>query len=241
MGRLIIVTSAVIALIFGAYLSAKGNFPSAAAAASSGGTISGRVVFVGDPPQAKKIKVTKDNEKCGAEITAEDLVVSADKSIQNAVVSVVGLKGTPQKSDKTPTLDQKGCVFHPHVVIVPIGSGVDILNSDGVLHNFHTYSNKNPVVNKAQPGFKKKMTESFAQPEIIKINCDAHSWMSAWIVVTDHPYIDATDNVGAFKIVDVPPGTHTVEVWHETLGKVTKTVTVKAGEEAKLIIELAKK
>ncbi len=241
MGRLIIVTSAVIALIFGAYLSTKGNFPSAATAASPGGTISGRVVFVGDPPQAKKIKVTKDNEKCGAEITAEDLVVSADKGIQNAVVSVVGLIGTPPKSDKTPTLDQKGCVFHPHVLVVPVGAPVDILNDDGVLHNFHTYSNKNTVVNKAQPGFKKKMTETFAQPEVIKINCDAHSWMSAWVVVTDHPYIDATDSAGAFKITDVPPGTHTIEVWHETLGKVTKTVTVKAGEETKINIELAKK
>lgn len=240
MRRLIVLVSAVAAVVFGAYVFSSDRINSTAFAAS-GGIISGRVIFVGDPPQVKKIKVTKDNEKCGAEITAEDLVVSPDKGIQNAVVSVTGLKGTPAKTDKAPTIDQKGCVFHPHVVIVPIGSGVDILNSDGVLHNFHTYSNKNPVVNKAQPGFKKKMTESFAQPEIIKINCDAHSWMSAWIVVTDHPYIDATDNVGAFKIVDVPPGTHTVEVWHETLGKVTKTVTVKAGEEAKLIIELAKK
>jgi len=240
MRQFIVLMSAVIAIVFGAYVSLHNRLNSTAFAAS-GGTISGRVVFVGDPPQPKKIKVTKDNEKCGAEITAEDLVVSPDKGIQNAVVGVTGLKGTPAKADKTPTIDQKGCVFHPHVLIAPVGSGVDILNSDGVLHNFHTYSNKNPVLNKAQPGFKKKMTESFAQPEVIKINCDAHPWMSGWIVVTDHPYIDATDNAGAFKIVDVPPGTYTVEVWHETLGKVTKTVTVKAGEETKVTIELSKK
>lgn len=240
MGRVMIVMFALITIVFGAYVSLHTRLNSTAFAAS-GGTISGRVVFVGDPPQAKKIKVTKDNEKCGAEITAEDLLVSSDKGIQNAVVSVLGIKGTPQKPDQTPTLDQKGCTFRPHVLVVPVGTPVDILNNDGVLHNFHTYSNKNSVINKAQPGFKKKMTESFAQPEVIKINCDAHPWMSGWIVVTDHPYIDATDNAGAFKIVDVPPGTQTVEVWHETLGKVTKTVTVKAGEETKLTIELARK
>jgi len=241
MDRSIAITSAVAALFLGAYFSVSGNLPSTAVAASSGGSISGRVIFVGDPPQAKKIKVTKDNEKCGAEVTAEDLVVGSDKGIQNAVVSVVGLKGAPAKPEKAPTIDQRGCVFRPHVLIAPIGVGVDILNNDGVLHNFHTYSDKNSPMNKAQPGFKKKMTETFGQPEFIKVNCDAHSWMAAWIVITDHPFIAATDGAGVFKISDVPAGNHTIEVWHETLGKITKTVTVKAGEETKINIELAKK
>ena len=241
MKRFTILVSMVTAVVFGAYFSVRGSSPATAIAASAGGTISGRVVLPGDPPAAKKIKVTKDNEKCGSEVPAEDLVVGSDKGIQNAVVSVVGLKGAPAKSDKSFTLDQKGCVFRPHVVIVPVGAPVDILNSDGVLHNFHTQSTKNSPMNKAQPGFKKKMTETFAQAETIKINCDAHSWMSGWIVVTDHPYIDATDGGGAFKITDVPAGSHTIEVWHETLGKITKTVTVKAGEETKINLELAKK
>ena len=224
------------------YLLANGDtLSNSVLAASSGGSISGKVVFVGDPAQPKKIKVTKDNEKCGSEITAEDLVVGSDKGIQNAVVSVVGLKGAPPKPATAPTIDQKGCVFHPHVLIAPVGVGVDILNDDGILHNFHTQSSKNSPLNRAQPGFRKKMTETFSQPEIMKVNCDAHSWMSAWIVVTDHPYIDATDATGMFKIADVPPGNQTIEVWHETLGKVTKTVTVKAGEDAKITIELSKK
>jgi plastocyanin len=239
--RMKLIVSAVTVLALGAYLSVRGNPASSAAAASSGGTVSGRVVFVGDPPPAKKIKVTKDNEKCGAEITGEDLVVGSDKGIRNAVVSVVGLKGAPSKPDKTPTIDQQGCTFRPHVLVVPAGTPVDILNSDGVLHNFHTQSTKNAAMNRAQPGFKKKMTETFSQAETIKVNCDAHSWMSGWIVVTEHPYIDATDSGGAFKITDVPAGNHTIEVWHETLGKITKTVAVKAGEETKLTIELSKK
>ena len=241
MGRTMIGFSATAVLVCGIYAGFLGKYSSTASAASAGGTISGRVVFIGDLPAAKKVKVTKDNEKCGAEITAEDLVVGSDKGIQNAVVSVVGLKGAPAKPANPPTIDQKGCVFRPHVLIAPVGVGVDILNNDGILHNFHTNSAKNSPMNRAQPGFRKKMTETFNQAEIIKVSCDAHSWMSGWLVVTDHPYIDATDGGGAFKITDVPPGNQTIEVWHETLGKITKTVSVKAGEESKITIELAKK
>ncbi|TAJ97528.1 carboxypeptidase regulatory-like domain-containing protein [bacterium] len=80
------------------------------------------------------------------------------------------------------------------------------------------------------------MTETFSHPEIIKVTCDTHPWMVGWVVVTDDSYVVTTDGGGAFKLVDVPPGTHTVEVWHETLGKVTKQVSVKAGEEAKVTI-----
>jgi plastocyanin len=210
-------------------------------AADATGTITGRVVFTGEIPQAKKIKITKDQEKCGQEKTAEDLIVSSDRGIKNAVVSLAGVKGPLAKTDANPTIEQKGCAFSPHVLIAPAGAPVDIVNSDGILHNFHTISAKNAVINKAQPGFKKKMTETFSQAEIIKITCDAHGWMAAWIVVTDHPYIAATDAAGAFKIANVPAGAQKIEIWHETLGKITKEVTVKAGEEAKVTIELSKK
>jgi len=241
MRRLLIGTSAITFVLFGFYLNIRENLTATALAASSGGTISGRVVLVGDAPAAKKIKVTKDNEKCGAEITGEELIVGSDQGIQYAVVSVIGLKGAPAKPATAATIDQKGCVFRPHVLIAPVGVGIDILNNDGILHNFHTKSTKNSPMNRAQPGFRKKMSETFSHAETIKVVCDAHSWMSAWLVITDHPYIDATDGGGAFKITNVPPGNHSVEVWHETLGKVTKTVAVKAGEEAKVTIELSKK
>lgn len=209
--------------------------------AASTGSITGRVVLVGEAPKPKKIEIKKDTEKCGTEKLAEDLVVSPDRGIKNAVVSLLGVKGKPAKSDGDIALDQKGCVFSPHVLVVPVGTPVDILNNEGLIHNFHTHSTKNPVVNKAQPPFKKKMTETFAHPEIFKITCDFHPWMQGWVVVTDNPYVVATDGGGTFKLTDVPAGTHTVEVWHETLGKITKQVTVKAGEEAKVTFELAKK
>lgn len=228
------------AFIFTTWLWIYGVTPQPAMAAA-GGTITGKVVFSGSAPAAKKIKVTKDPEKCGSEVADEELVVASDRGIKNVVVSVAGVQGNPPKLDKNATVDQKGCVFNPRVVIVPAGAPLDILNSDGVLHNFHTYSSKNPVINKAQPGFKKKMTETFAQAEVIKVTCDAHPWMLGWVVVTNHPYVAATDASGTFKIAGVPPGNHTIEIWHETLGKTAQTVSVKAGEEAKLTIEIGKK
>jgi plastocyanin len=210
--------------------------------AQSGGSIAGEVKFSGTPPAPKVVKVNKDNQACGDEKKSEDLVVGANKGILNAVVSVAGVSGKPAaKPAKKPTLDQKGCQFAPHVLAVPAGADVDILNPDGVLHNIHTFSTVNPSINKAQPKFKKVMTEKFEKPEIIKVQCDAHSWMSGWIVVMGHPYFDVTGDNGGFKIENVPPGKHKVEVWHETLGKVTKEVEVKAGAETKVSFELSKK
>ena len=209
--------------------------------AQGGGSIVGEVKFAGTPPAPKVLKINKDNQACGDEKKSEDLLVGPNKGIQWAVVSVAGAKGPAPKPAKKPTLDQKGCHFEPHVLLIPAGAEVDILNPDGVLHNIHTFSTANPSINKAQPKFKKVMTEKFEKPEIIKVQCDAHSWMAGWIVVTEHPYYGVTNDKGAFKIENVPPGKHTIEVWHETLGKMTKEVEVKAGAETKVAFELTKK
>ncbi len=210
--------------------------------AQGGGSIVGEVKFVGTPPAPKVIKVNKDNQACGDEKKSEDLLVGADKGVQWAVVSLAGAKGPAPKPAQKLVLDQKGCHFSPHVLLVPAGAEVDILNNDGVLHNIHTFATANPSINKAQPKFKKVMTEKFGdKPEIIKLQCDAHSWMLGWAVVMGHPYYAVTDAGGAFKLDNVPPGKHTVEVWHETLGKMTKEVEVKAGAPTKVTFELAKK
>jgi plastocyanin len=210
-------------------------------AAQSGGSIAGEVKFAGTPPAPKVVKVNKDNQACGNEKKSEDVVVGANKGLLNAVVSVTGLSGAPAaKAAKKPVLDQKGCQFTPHVLTIPAGAEVDILNPDGVLHNIHTFATVNPSINKAQPKFKKVMTEKFEKPEVIKVQCDAHSWMSGWIVVMGHPYFALSDDKGAFQIQNVPAGKHKVEAWHETLGKVTREVEVKAGAETKVTFELKK-
>jgi plastocyanin len=204
------------------------------ATAQGGGTIEAEVKYNG-AAQVEKLKVNKDVEVCGNEATIEKVVVGGNKGLANAVVSVAGAKGA--STAKKGVIDQKGCKFIPHVVAMTPGE-LEIKNSDGILHNIHTYSTANASINKAQPKFKKTMTEKFDKPEIIKVTCDVHSWMLGWVAVMPHPFFGVTDGNGVTKIDNVPPGKHTVEVWHETLGKQTKEVEVKAGQTAKVAFEM---
>ena len=205
--------------------------------AQGGGTIEVEVKYNG-AADVQTIKVNKDTEQCGKEAKIENIVVGSNKGLANAVASVAGAKGQP--TAKKAAIDQKGCKFVPHVVATTPGE-VDILNSDGILHNIHTYSTANPSINKAQPKFKKTMTEKFDKPEVIKVTCDVHSWMIGWIAVMPHPYFGVTNESGIAKIENAPAGKQTVEVWHEKLGKVTKDVEVKPGATTKVTVEMVKK
>ena len=207
-----------------------------------GGTIAGEVRFSGNPPTPEKIATTKDQEVCGkTEKVNESILVGPNKGIQNVVVSITNIQKGKKMPETGAILDQKDCRYAPHVVLSPAGAELSIVNSDGILHNIHTYSTKNPSFNKAQPKFKKEMKEKFDQPETVKLTCDAHGWMAGWLVVQDQPYYAVTDTNGAFKIADVPPGDYELKFWHEALGETAQKVTVKAKEESKVSVEMSKK
>jgi len=202
---------------------------------ANGGSVAGTVTYAGAAPAPRKLEVTKDVAVCGKEAhTDESLVVGANKGLQNVVVSLKGVKqGKAMEAlGASFVLDQKVCTYRPHVVLVPVKKPLKILNSDGILHNIHTYGKKNPPTNIAQAKFKKEITQTFAQPEVIPVKCDVHGWMSAWIVAVDHPYYAVTDANGKFTLADVPAGTYTVEFWQEKLGTQTKQVTVAASGAA---------
>ena len=196
---------------------------------SGGGTISGIVVYDGKPPVMKALKIEKDAKVCAVHTKyKEDLVVGSKGGLKNVVVYIDGIKsGKAWAGDYT--LDQNGCWFEPHITIVAVGQKLKILNSDGILHNIHTYSTLNPSINKAQPRFKKRISAKFAKPEFIKLRCDVHAWMSGWIVSAANPYYVVTDESGNFSIPDVPAGTYTLKYWHETLGEQSVELTVTAG------------
>jgi hypothetical protein len=202
------------------------------AGAQGGGTIEADVKYNG-APVVEKLKVNKDTEKCGTEAVVEKVVVGGNKGLANAVVSVPGAKGA---SKAKAVLDQHGCKFVPHVVVMQPGE-LEIKNSDDILHNLHTYSTANPSINKAQPKFKKTMTEKLDKPEFVKVTCDVHSWMLGWVAVVPG-LAGVTDKDGVTKIENVPAGKQKVEVWHETLGKQEKEVDVKAGQVTKVSFEL---
>jgi plastocyanin len=200
-------------------------------ASAAGGTISGTVKYDGTAPAPRKVEVTKDKEVCGLhQHFEEDLMVDPSGGIANAVVIVKGAKGDMKPGDVT--FDQKGCDYVPHVLAFEAGSTVNIVNSDGILHNIHTYSEKNPSFNMAQPKFKKVIKQKVDQAEVIKVTCDAHGWMHGWWVATDTPYFAVTDDKGNYSIAGVPPGDYTVQVWQEKLGTEDQKASVKDGATA---------
>jgi hypothetical protein len=184
--------------------------------------------------------VTRDPEACGTNPKVSDAVlVSSSRGIQNVVVSLEGVtQGKPFGT--TPVeLDQRGCWFIPHVVLVRAAQPFTLVNSDGVLHNFRTPGTPtNPPQNKAQPKFKRRLDIKIDNPDIIPVNCDVHEWMRAVVVVMAHPYYSLTDASGAFRLADVPPGRYTLTVWHEVLGKQSRDVVVPAGGDVKVSVQL---
>ena len=206
-----------------------------AIAVTDGGTLSGAVTYEGTPPAPTKIEVTKDPEVCGKEKMAPNLVIGQGNGIANVVVTVQATKGKKAEPPATnPVFDQKTCEFHPHVLAFPAGSTVDVLNSDGILHNIHTTSTANPSQNQAQPKFKPKIQLKVEKPETIAVKCDVHGWMAGYWISTEHPYVAVTDANGAFKIADLPPGDYQVELWQEKLGKKTMPASIKAKEDTKV-------
>jgi len=200
-----------------------------AADAAGAGTIKGTVRLAGESVEVKKLKVTVDQAVCGTAKDAEDVVVSPDMGLRNVVVSLV----TPPPDAKwsvTPAvqMDPKQCVFVPRVIVVPVGGTAEFLNNDRLRHNLHSASTHNPPFNRTQPKGR-TISIGFRRPEIVRIDCDLHPWMRAWVVVAAHPYYAVTNERGEFALENVPPGSYTLQVWHESLGTLRKDVAVTDG------------
>ena len=204
----------------------------------NGGSIKGTINYSGKAPAPKLLTVDKDKQVCDNHPKySEELVVNGENGgIKNVVVAIKGISSGKDWNlpEEGLAMEQKGCWFIPHVLIVPAGKTFYITNNDGILHNIHTHSTKNKIVNKAQPKFVKKLRMKFDQPENISISCDVHSWMKGWIAVAQHPYYTVSDENGSFEISEIPPGTYSIELWHEILGIQTKEITVKAGTDSKI-------
>ncbi len=201
------------------------------------GIIRGVVVFSGAAEQ-KKLPVTIDQYVCGKEKNADELVVGAQRGVRNAVVWLQTPPSgvTPDMAAAKVEMDQKSCVFVPRVVLVPAGGTVDFLNSDRLLHNLHSTSRENPSFNRTQPRGR-VIPVTFAKPEIVRVNCDLHSWMRGWVVVADHPFYALSNDAGEFELPVVPPGKYTLQIWQETLGVTSREVTV-GPEGARVTVEL---
>jgi len=234
-------------------LSAKGTKPVSvlicvaawfvmAAGTAWGGSIRGTVRFAGGALEQKKLPVTIDQYICGKEKEAEELILSPDKGIRNAVVSLqTPPPGVKWEVSPSPAMhmDQKQCAFVPRVVVVPVGGVVEFLNSDRLLHNLKSASKENSF-NRAQP-HARTIPITFKKREILRVDCDLHSWMRGWVVVADHPFYALTNDRGEFVLDNVPAGKYTLQVWQESLGIVTTDVTVGATGISTVTVEMSKK
>ena len=217
---------------------AGGGAPAAAApaAVANAATINGLVKFEGAPAQPAKLQMGADPfcaaHHQGQPAPAEEVVLGPGGELANVLVYVKNAPNAPPNN--TPALlDQKGCLYIPHVTAVQVGQPINIRNSDNTLHNVHAMPETNRQFNEGQPvqGMvsQKKFDKVETKPFVIK--CDVHGWMRSYMAVLPHSWHGVSQPNGSFNIGNLPPGNYTLVAWHEKFGQQEQQVTVGANEQ----------
>jgi plastocyanin len=197
-------------------------------------TLTGRVAFNGAPPAPQPIDM-RDEPTCAENFDGENPhsqpVSVSDGHLKNVFIHVTeGLTGNYPASGDPVIIDQVACVYIPRVVGVQVGQNITFRNSDGLLHNIRATPSVNRGFNISQPT-NMDTQRSFSSREVmVPIECNVHGWMDAFIGVVDHPYFAVSGEDGSFRIENLPPGTYTIETWHERYGTQTQQVTLAANE-----------
>jgi len=196
---------------------------------TNGGTIRGTVKVNGNFPKLSPLQISKFKEIC-KDVPNESLIIGPDQELRYAVVTLEGIsKGKAVEKESVHEIDNSRCRFVPHVLAASVGQFVLLKNTDPILHTAHAYFTA------GQPQFNvglypsKVSRKPLVSPGVIKIVCEGHPGMSAYIVVAEHPYQSVTDIYGEYLINEVPPGTYKLKAWHESLGTQEKQVEVKPG------------
>ena len=205
-------------------------------AVQGGASVTGKVKFTGKAPANPVIDMTEE-PKCKAKYTApaREQIVEVNPNGTLADVFVYVKSGLPA-SYKAPaptgpvTLDQDGCRYHPHVFGILVGQTLAIKNSDGILHNIKAKGTKNRPFNISQPTTMTSERTFTASEVMVPLECNVHGWMHAWVGVLPHPFFGVSGTDGSYAIRGLPPGTYTIEAWHEKYGTQTATVTVTGSE-----------
>lgn len=213
---------------------APANLPDAATV----GTIKVTVKLKSAPPKRNEIPMS--DETCSGmhkEAPLDETVVAANGLLQNAAVWIES--GLDAKysfpAPTTPvTIDQKGCVYVPHVLSMQAKQPLEVKNSDGVKHNIHSKSKSNEF-NMSQDAHSAMTLTTTSKPNrtftaaeaAFKVQCDIHGWMGAWVLVFKHPFHGVSGADGVVTLKGVPPGTYKIHVWSEKYGDKTVEVTLK--------------
>jgi len=201
--------------------------------------VSGTVKVEGAVPKPKPINMSAD-PSCAKQhsgpVFSQDILADSKGGLENVIVFVSDGLGdhTFDPPARPAVIEQKGCLYQPHVLAMRANQPLEVVNDDPTTHNIHPIPANNREWNKAElPGTK--MDESFPREEVaIPVKCNVHPWMHGYVAVFKHPYFVVTGKDGSFDLSNLPPGTYTITAWHEKLGTATQKVTV-AGNETKSV------
>jgi plastocyanin len=205
--------------------------------AATAATITATVKFDGAVPAPEMIVLTGDpkcvSENGGPRRPDEKIVVGDNQSLQNVFVYVkdgLGNYSYPMPTEPV-VLDQDKCRYTPRVLGVRVGQPLRIQNDDPLLHNVRSNGVINQAFNKSTPIEGMKFDHTFSTREVmVPFKCDVHGWKTAFVGVLDHPYFGTTKTDGKVVLGNLPPGTYTIEAWHESLGTKTQQITIAAKE-----------
>jgi plastocyanin len=197
-------------------------------------TLKGVISFEGAVPANEAIDMSEE-PVCAAkhsDAQQKETVVANDGKLKNVFIYVKeGLTGTyPAKTERV-EIDQDGCIYEPHVVGVQVGQPIVFHNKDAVLHNIKATPTANRPFNISQPTEGLESERTFSAAEVmVPVECNVHGWMQAYVGVVNSPYFAVSGDDGSFEIGNLPPGTYTIEMWHEKYGTQTQQVTLGADE-----------
>ncbi|HZL37021.1 MAG TPA: carboxypeptidase regulatory-like domain-containing protein [Tepidisphaeraceae bacterium] len=211
-------------------IASKSPPPPPPATVAHPGTIWGRVIFAGPAPKLPRLPTTGDptcHQMHPDGVPDESILIGPGGGLANVFVYIKDAPASTGSARPPALIDQINCQYVPHALAVQVDQPLRVKSSDMVLHNVHVMADKNPSLNLAeiQPG---EQTIRFAQPEFLHFRCDVHPWMKAVVGVFNSPYFATTGPDGTYKITGVPPGSHTLAIWHERFGEMQRNVKVEA-------------
>jgi plastocyanin len=199
---------------------------------ASAGALSGTIHFTGKRPARAPIDMSEDPACVAAHHGKpfdESVIIDRNGTLANVFIYVKGgLEGKVFEVPAEPvTIDQRGCWFVPRVMGIQTGQVLRVVNSDPVTHNIHPMAVVNREWNHSQGEGDAPLARKFLKPEImIRVKCNIHRWMHAFIGVVDSPYFAVSGSGGSYEIRNLPPGDYVIGAWHETLGTQERRITV---------------
>lgn len=206
--------------------------PALLVAADLTGSLLGKVTLSGPAPKLATLPVTRDAKVCGTGKPDQSLQVGPRGGVKDAVVWLTDVPEAGDARKEKVKLDQKDCEFAPHVVAAPLGSTLEVENSDAVLHNARAQEGSTRLFNYAMPIKDYVVPTRLKKEGTFRLSCDVHPWMRGWLLVLPTQAFAVSAEDGSFRLTGVPAGKHRLKVWHERLGEREAEVEVPPGGTA---------